>query len=87
MVDEVTGNKVTECPLGFYDVVTHTFLVVEQVLDLTQLDTDKDFVMVINYQDDIRDNETYRIVSEFTAQDIGDALSLHSKSVWKGGHE
>lgn len=81
MIDEVTGNKVVECPLGMYDVVTHSFLIVEHVSDLTLLDTDKDFVMVINHGDGIRDNETYKILYEFTAQDIADALSIHAKNI------
>jgi hypothetical protein len=78
MIDEVTGNKILECPIGFFDYETETFLVVERILDLASINQDW-HVVVLNHDDDIRDKEVYRIIYEFNKEDITDCFNMTLK--------
>lgn len=82
MIDLVTGNKMLECPLGFYDPAADIFLVVKQISDISDI-TDESNIMVLSYEDDIRDNTVYEILNEFTAQQLADSLSIQVKEVNK----
>lgn len=80
MRDLVTENEIVSCSIGFYDIVTNSFLIVQPILDASDIDDDW-FVMVVSYEDDIRSNEIYKILYEFSAQDLGDALGLHARTI------
>lgn len=79
MIDLITDNELLECSLGFYCPKTAKFLVVKRINDVSDI-TDDNYIMVVNYGD-IRDDEVYEILNEFSADDIANALSLHTKQI------
>jgi hypothetical protein len=78
MKDLVTGNTIVECPIGFYDINTNCFLVVEPIKDITILE-DCGFIMVIDHEDDIRDQEIYKILYEFRVGDLEESLDIYKE--------
>jgi hypothetical protein len=78
MKDIVTGNKLVACPLGYYDVETQVFLVVDKDQNKPVAEDDAQ-ILIVDYDDDIRDRENYEILYEFSVQDLADSISTHLK--------